>query len=125
MHTLAVRFISLRRPVQKKGVVMTTGNETWLHRLRDGFVCPRVDGFPMHDAVATVQEAVETHIMGSQPVQAFFEDLPKGTGTNCPDSPMRELLKYVAQQRGLIDKSDPRVRLRFTTELVMPAMAFE
>lgn len=125
MHTLAVRFISHRRPVQKKGVVMTTGNATWLHRLRDGFLPPSVSGKPIHEAVASIQEAVETHVMGSQPVQSYLEGLPKGPGTNCPDSPMPEILKYVAQQRGLIDKSDPRVRLRFVAELAMPAMAFE
>jgi len=98
----------------------------WSQTLREGFVLPMIDPeTPLPDAVNTALGAVEQHLLNSKEIAAFIDALPKGPGTNCPESPIKELIRYVANQKGEVDKSDPALTLRFLQDHIMPVFEFE
>lgn len=97
----------------------------WIATQRRGFVLPTVSGLTWPEAVQAVLGARAEHLRNSPEVRAFLADLPKGSGTNCPDSPIDELVSYVSAQNGFIDKQDPEVTRRFVREVVMPVLDFE
>ncbi|HBR80927.1 TPA: hypothetical protein DEA21_04815 [Candidatus Uhrbacteria bacterium] len=55
----------------------------------------------------------------------FIAELPKGPGTSCPDSPVAELLKYLATLNAQVDKSNPEVNLRLARDLIRPIFELE
>ena len=64
-------------------------------------------------------------IKSSKEINRYLTEIPKGHGTFCPNSPIKELVKYVGIQAGSIDKSDPDVNLAFIKNIVMPAIEAE
>lgn len=98
----------------------------WHDVLRIGFY-----PVPVHpedscaQAVIRAAAHVEEHLRTSREVRRFIEELPKGPGTSCPDSPLDELVKYVAAQNGSVDKSDPYLNRRFMMEIVQPVFELE
>ena len=100
--------------------------KSWSDALREGFAPPRIDyGMPLTEAVSVTTAAVAEHLRNSKTVRQYLAKVPNGAGTNCPDSPLDELVKYVAIQRGEIDKSDPDLNLAFHTSFIMPVFDFE
>ena len=99
---------------------------SWAETLREGFTPPAIDcGMSLSDAVSTATAAVAEHLKNSESVRQYLANVPKGKGTNCPDSPLDELVKYVAIQRGEVDKSDPLLNLAFHKTFIMPVFDFE
>jgi len=91
-----------------------------------GFIFPNIDrSMTLSEAVKIATEAVEKHIARSPVVRAYIAALPKGSNTDCPDSSLDELVKYFADQKGIIDKSDPALTLRFLKKFIIPAFEFE
>ena len=99
----------------------------WPDVFQEGFTLPEFrDDVPLlPDRVGAVQKAVSRHVLSSQKVRAFLTGLPKGPASICPASPVKELQRYVATQRGVVDKSDPYVNLAFCMELVKPVLDFK
>lgn len=101
-------------------------HSAWKRALAIGFERPRL---PPETEPATVinaaMHAVEEHLLASPHMRAYLEAVPKGLGTDCPDSPIDELVKYVANQKGLVDKSDPALNLRFLRTFVIPVLRLE
>lgn len=98
----------------------------WLQLLALGFEPPRSGaGETLAGAITQATAAFEQHLLLSPHVRDFLAELPKGSGTDCPDSPIDELVRYVANQKGTIDKSDPWLTLRFLSKYVRPAVAYE
>ena len=64
-------------------------------------------------------------IKNSKEINQYLTDIPKGPGTFCPDSPIKELVEYVGMQSGNIDKSDSDVNLAFLKNIVMPVIETE
>ena len=64
-------------------------------------------------------------IKNSKQINQYLTDIPKGPGTFCPDSPVKELAEYIGMQSSNIDKSDPDVNLSFLRNIVMPAVQTE
>ena len=64
-------------------------------------------------------------IKNSKGINQYLTDIPKGPGTFCPDSPIKELVEYVGMQSGNIDKSDSDVNLAFLKNIVMPVIETE
>lgn len=90
------------------------------------FVAPVVDlNMPWQQAVSIITNALAEHIKSSAAVREYISSLEKGSGTNCPDSPEEEIIKYLAEQNGQIDKSDASVNWRFMNDLVFPVFDFE
>lgn len=99
---------------------------TWSETLRVGFNSPVIlRSTSLPEAVAIATKAVAEHLLQSGLLRQYLERLPKGSGTNCPGSPVVELVKYVATQRGDINKSDPRLNLAFHREFIKPVFDFE
>lgn len=100
--------------------------QSWNNILRGGYVEPT---FPKNTdlprAVAEALDAVAAHLLVSPAVRAYLEALPKGPGTNCPDSDVGELVRYIAITKGQIDKSDPYLNVRFLRTFVSPMFEFE
>lgn len=64
-------------------------------------------------------------VKGSKEIRQYLADIPKGSGTFCPNSPVKELVQYVGSQSGSIDRSDPDLNLAFIKKIVMPAIEAE
>ncbi len=77
------------------------------------------------EVVRDATEAVEKHLKNSPLLRAYLETVPKGPGTDCPDSPLDELVYYVATQKGWVDKKDPYLNLRFLARFVLPVFEME
>ena len=100
--------------------------ESWSETLREGFALPAIDhSMSLSDAVSAATAAVAKHLQHSKPVRQYLAHVPKGACTDCPDSPLDELVKYVAIQRGEVDKTDPELNLGFHAAFIMPAFEFE
>ncbi|MDP3726396.1 MAG: hypothetical protein Q8R36_04335 [bacterium] len=98
----------------------------WEDVLHEGFVMPPVSrDTPLPDAITVATDAVAKHLLHSKSVRAYLKNIPKGSGTHCPDSLLDELVKYVAIQRGEIDKSNPVLSLAFHEKIIMPVFEFE
>ena len=94
--------------------------------IRDGFTTPHIDSsIALPDAVTIATVAVEKHIAHSSVVRDYVAALPKGLNTDCPNSSLDELVKYVANQKGVINKSDPALTLRFLKKFIVPVFEFE
>ncbi len=104
---------------------MTTPND-WSAALQREF-CPP----PSHPDArwpSAVSEAIAVtaqHVRSSPAVREYLAGLPKGKGTSCPDSPLEELVRHVADQTGQIDKTDPVIVARFTHEIMLPVFQME
>lgn len=100
--------------------------KSWSDTLREGFVPPAISYYaPLSEAVSTATAAVAEHLRNSEPVRQYLAHVPKGGVAQCPDSPLDELVKYVAIQRGEIDKSEPCTNLLFHKAFIMPVFDFE
>ncbi|MFZ4632141.1 MAG: hypothetical protein ACOYL8_02960 [Patescibacteria group bacterium] len=77
------------------------------------------------EAVSQLSGAIAKHIYSSKQIRKYIEDLKKGMGNDCPDSPIDEIIKYLADQTGQIDKSDPSLNLRFLDSLMFPIFDLE
>lgn len=100
--------------------------KSWSETLRVGFIPPEVDYHAsLSSAVSMATTAVAEHLRKSEPVRQYLAKVPKGAGTLCPDTPLDELVKYVAIQRGEIDKSDSHSNLHFHQAFIMPVFDFE
>lgn len=100
--------------------------KSWSDALREGFTPPAIDfRMSLSEAVSVTTAAVAEHLRSSKVVRQFLAYVPKGAGTLCPDSPLDELVKYVAIQRGEVDKSDPSLNLAFHRTFIMPVFDFE
>ncbi|MDP3645747.1 MAG: hypothetical protein Q8R25_01535 [bacterium] len=98
----------------------------WTHVIEEGFIPPVIaPSTTLHDAVNIAANAVEKHLIESPAVRAYLTALPKGPDTDCPDSPVDELVRYIADQKGEIDKSDPALALRFMERYVRPIFEME
>ena len=64
-------------------------------------------------------------IKHSEKINRYLTKIPKGDGTSCPDSPVKELVEYVGMQSGNINKSNPDVNLAFIKNIVMPVIEAE
>jgi len=105
---------------------MTHSKEAWAKVIRAGFDPAKLPkNVSLPEAVIAAQKLFVEHVEQSAGIAAYLTELPKGTGTCCPDSPLDKLVRYLAARRETIDKSDPLVTLKFIRELVMPAMVFE
>ena len=80
---------------------------------------------PFAEAVALIEFSVADHVAKSPDIRAFLAALPKGPGTDCPDSPLDELVLYASVRRGEIDKSDPSVNVGFMNTVVAPVFRFQ
>jgi hypothetical protein len=83
------------------------------------------EGMALPDMVEAVIARVTAHLRGSQTLWNYLESIPKGQGTNCPDSPTEELRRYIAMRSGQIDQSDPQIMLDFCRDFVFAAAEFE
>lgn len=93
--------------------------------LERGFVRLKNDpSATLPEVVSATLKAVTDHLSSSIHVRQFLMDLPKGQNTCCPDSPIDELVKYVASRSAKIDKSDPALNLEFMEKIVRPAITF-
>ncbi|MDO8408040.1 MAG: hypothetical protein Q7S95_02275 [bacterium] len=100
--------------------------DSWNQVIAGGFIFPPIhSSTTLQDAVNMATIAVDRHLANSPAVRAYLAELPKGPGTDCPDSPLDELVRYVADQKGMIDKSDPALSLRFLTTFIVPVFEFE
>lgn len=98
----------------------------WTGALRKGFTLPVIPpGCPLPKAITIVLGVVSDHLMQSKAVRTWLTAIPKGHDTFCPDSPVDELVNYVATQRGRVDKSNPRLNLEFIRRVIFPVLAFE
>ena len=93
--------------------------------IEKGFLMPQIENQKFSEAVSDVLGAVSKHVKNSETVHSFLEKQEKGIGTNCPNSPVNELVKYLASQNGQIDKTDPIVNLKFMQDFVFPVFSFE
>jgi len=93
--------------------------------IREGFKKPSVKNEKLSDAVLIILNAISEHIKNSSTIRSLLEKQEKGSGTNCPDSPIEELIKYLASQNGEIDKSDSLVNLKFMEDFVSVIFGFE
>lgn len=90
-----------------------------------GFKHTDVAGFPLYRAAGTIADDLEKHILSSPNVRALVTGFSKGPGTACPDSSVDEVVKYLANRKGVIKKNDPRLNLRFVMDHVMPVAWLE
>lgn len=104
----------------------------WKETLRHGFSLsealrqtPITEEVSLSEFIGLITKAVSEHLQDSPEIESYLKQLPKGSGTSCPDSPLEELIKYVGQQTGNIDKSDPVLTLAFIRDLIMPVFEFE
>ncbi|MFH1749444.1 MAG: hypothetical protein ABH837_00870 [bacterium] len=105
----------------KKNLVVEAENQ-----IRSGFTAPVIEkSSSLPGAINAAISAVSDHVLRSDSVREFVELLPKGEGTSCPDSPIGEIVRYMAQQIGHINKSDPIVNLNFNINLVRPVFMLE
>lgn len=93
--------------------------------IKEGFEKPSVENEKFSDAVLIILNAVSEHIKNSPTIRSLLEKQDKGLGTNCPDSPVEELIKYLASQNGKIDKSNSLINLGFIKKFVLPVFSFE
>ena len=92
--------------------------------IREGFSLPAVArNAPVFDIVSAAISSVEEHLASSSRLRAYVDKLKKGAC--CPNSPSEEIVKYIARQKGDIDKSDPVLTLQFTRWSIMPVFRFE
>ncbi len=105
---------------------MNKPSKQWESVIGEGFEFPPIDpSMPLADAVSTACNAVEQHVLRSEAVRSYLEKVPKGADTYCPDSPLNEIVKYVADQKSAIDKSDPELTLRFLLHYIVPVFELE
>ncbi|MCI0558265.1 MAG: hypothetical protein MN733_07195, partial [Nitrososphaera sp.] len=104
----------------------------WTQTIRTGFSLenlaekmPVTEAVSLPEVLGMITKGVSEHLRNSSMVSDYINGLPKGPGTSCPDSPIDQLVKYVSEQTGQIDKSDPALNLRFIRELIMPTFEFE
>ncbi len=98
----------------------------WRETIAQDFKRPELSpSAPFVEVVNTATSALEQHLLTSLLVRNHLIAMAKGPGTNCPDSPIDEIVKYVAHQKGTVDKSDPALTLRFLTEVVGPVFDLE
>ncbi len=117
---------NLELQLLNKGETTMTKQLKWENVLRKGFVMPSMNrDTPLPDAITATTDAVAKHLLHSKLVRAYLENIPKGAGTQCPDSSLDNLVKYVAIQRGEIDKSNPILSLVFHQKIIMPVFEFE
>lgn len=94
--------------------------------LQWGFVTPIIESsMSLPEAVSTATAEVARHLLRSKGLRECLSNMPKGSGHLVPDSPIDELVKYVAIQRGQIDKSHPVQTLQFHELFIMPMFEFE
>ena len=94
--------------------------------LRQGFVMPTIDAkTELPELASLISKAIADHISSSKFVRDYVTRLKKGVGQVCPDSPVDEIIKYLAEQSGQIDKSDAGLNLRFLDSLMFPIFDFE
>jgi len=105
---------------------MKISSQLWLDAIRRGLVIPPISAdTPWPEAVSIVIAALAQHLKNSEHVRAYLMNLEKGSGTSCPDSPIEELIKYVAEQNGQIDKTDPVVNGAFIEKIVFPVFELQ
>lgn len=86
---------------------------SWPEIVQATFVPPDLTGLSLAEALTAVGLAFEQCLAESPSVQEYLAAEPKGPGTNCPDSPVAELAKFLAYRRGEVDQSDARVWAKF------------
>lgn len=97
----------------------------WKDVLEQGFKLPAFKGTEtLPETVRITLTAVADHLKQSPVVRQHLAKLPKGPGTACPDSPVDELVRYVAIRGGKVDKSDPALNLAFMKEIMRPVISF-
>jgi len=90
------------------------------------FVEPKIDPeILLPDAVSLLTKAIADHITTSKHVRDYVIEIKKGEGQYCPDSPIDEIIKYLAIQNGQIDKSDAAVNINFLDSMIFPIFDFE
>ena len=105
---------------------MLSDHGNWVTAIRAGYQLPSVsEGMPLPEAISRTLASIDSHLSTSPTVRTYLAALPKGAGHLCPDSPLDELVSYVASQKGLIDKDDPRRNLDFLVEFIRPVFQFE
>lgn len=105
---------------------MTHTRDAWVQAIQSGFDWDKLPkGVSLPEAVLAGQMLFVDHVLQSSTVSAYLAELPKGPGTFCPASELKDIVSYLAARRATVDKSDPLVTLGFIQELVMPAMEFE
>ncbi|OGB74031.1 hypothetical protein A2V68_01530 [candidate division Kazan bacterium RBG_13_50_9] len=106
---------------------MTPEGQSWPKVMSIGLQPPDVRGMALPDIARTVIETVASHLETSEPVRGYLEQLPKGPGTSCPDSPLPELVSHVARMVGAqgIDKSNPLINLGWLREIMCPVFQLE
>ncbi len=80
---------------------------------------------PLPEAVGNLASTIAKHISSSRYIRKYVEEIKKGKDCLCPDSPVDEIIKYLAEQNGQIDKSDAALNLRFLDSFLFPIFDFE
>lgn len=94
--------------------------------LRQDFVAPIIDKkMTLPGAVSIMAGAISRHISSSKHVLKYVEGVEKGPKGICPNSDISEIIKYLAEQNGQIDKSDAALNLRFLDSFLFPIFDFE
>lgn len=77
------------------------------------------------EAVGQMSTLIAQHIKSSKHVRKYVEEIAKGKDSFCPNSPVDEIIKYLAEQNGQIDKSDAALNLKFLDSFMFPIFDFE
>ena len=93
---------------------------SWPEIVIAAYVPPDLTGLPLAEALTQVGLAFEKGLAESPSALEFLAALPKGPGTNCPDSPVPELAKMLAYRRAEVDSSDTRVWAKFLDIYMQP-----
>ncbi len=94
--------------------------------LRQGFEMPIIDKkMTLPSAVSILSAAISRHIFSSKHILEYVEQVEKGANGICPDSAIDEIIKYLAEQNGQIDKSDAALNLRFLDSFLFPIFDFQ
>jgi hypothetical protein len=122
-NTIIVWYVGINVQNQRRIWAMST--RTWKRTLRLGFKAPSMTSTKLDEAVLAAVGAVSNHLRQSEAVKNYIASVPKGPGTNCPDSPVGDLVQYVEMQKAPIDKRDPALNLVFLRTYIMPVFEFE
>lgn len=80
---------------------------------------------PLPEVAEKILSNFYNQIKYSEKINQYLTKIPKGVGTSCPDSPIKELVEYVGMQSGNINKNNPDINLAFMKDIVMPAIEAE
>lgn len=99
---------------------------SWKEAILRGLQMPQIDpNTSWPEAASAGIAALAKHLRESETVRGYLAMCLKGPRTGCPDSPVDELVKYVAEQTGQIDKSNPAVNMIFMRKIMFPVFELE